>query len=441
MKRCPLCGEDYSDTTRFCVRDGHDFASAPLEAPTEKFPVVRDAPTDPLIGRELAGRYRVIKKIGQGGMGTVYKGEHIKMNRPTAIKVLSPDLARNAEFVARFEREAAMAARISHPNAVNIYDFGEAEDGIVYLAMEFLEGEPLSAIITREGALPLDRAVRMARQAAEALHAAHRLGIIHRDFKPDNVIMCRKQDQADWVEVLDFGIAKEIAIDTEKQALTKTGFVLGTPQYMSPEQVKGEPLDPRSDLYSLAIVSYEMLTGALPFGGDSPQSQMVKRILEPPIPMRQARPQLWLPPAVEQVIMRGLALAPQHRFSTTTEFAAALEQAARTTQAQPLPHQPTTPWGAPQQGPYQTPPHSPRPTPQTPQRPTPVMTPGGQPSYQPTPFQQPSVPGPHQPPYPPSYYGQQPQKSKTGLIVLIVVIVLLALMGSCLMLMAVSNNL
>ncbi|MEW6207099.1 MAG: serine/threonine-protein kinase [Acidobacteriota bacterium] len=435
MKRCPLCGEDYSDTTRFCVRDGHDFSTAPMEAPTAKFPAMPDAPSDPLVGRVLAGRFRVTKKIGQGGMGAVYRGEHVKMNRPTAIKILSPELARNAEFVARFEREAEMAARIDHPNAVKIYDFGEAEDGIVYLAMEFLEGEPLSAIITREGALPLDRVVRIARQSAEALHSAHRLGIIHRDFKPDNVIVCRKQDQEDWVEVLDFGIAKEIAVDTEKQALTRTGFVLGTPQYMSPEQVKGEPLDPRSDLYSLAIVCYEMLTGALPFGGDSPQSQMVKRILEPPIPMRQARPHLWLPPAVEGVIMRGLALNPQHRFSTTSEFAVALEQAARSTQPQPLPHQPTAPWGAPPPGPFQTPPHSARPTPHTPQRPTPVMAPGGQPPFQPAPFQ---PQGPYPQPYPPPYY--PPQKSKTGLIVLVIVIVLLALMGSCLMLMAVSDN-
>jgi serine/threonine-protein kinase len=396
----------------------------------------------------LAGRYRVTKKIGQGGMGAVYKGEHVKMNRPTAIKVLSPDLARNSDFVARFEREAEMAARISHPNAVSIYDFGEAEDGIVYLAMEFLEGEPLSAILTREGALTLDRAVRIARQAAEALHAAHRLGIIHRDFKPDNMIVCRKQDQPDWVEVLDFGIAKEIVVDTEKQALTKTGFVLGTPQYMSPEQVKGEMVDPRSDLYSLAIVCYEMLTGALPFGGDSPQSQMVRRILEPPIPMRHARPQLWLPPAVEQVIMRGLALSPDHRFSTTVEFAAAFEQAARQTQAQPLPHQPTAPWGAPPQGPpqgnFQTPPQQARPTPHTPQRPTPVMTPGGQPPYQPTPppFQPPAPPSQYQPrpPYPPQpFYGQSSQQSKTSTIVLIIVIVLLVLMGSCFMLVAVSR--
>jgi serine/threonine-protein kinase len=449
MKLCPLCAQQYTDSTRFCVRDGYSFEVA-SDASTEKIPPGRDTQADPLIGKTLAGRYRIVRKIGQGGMGAVYRGEHVKMNRPTAIKVLTSELSGNPEFVARFEREAAMAARISHPNAVSIYDYGEAEDGIVYLAMEFLEGEPLSAILKSEGALNLDRVLRITRQAADALHAAHKLGIIHRDFKPDNMIICRRDDHQDWVEVLDFGIAKETAVDAEKQALTKTGFVLGTPQYMSPEQVKGELLDPRSDLYSLAIVCYEMITGVLPFGGDSPQSQMIKRILEQPIPISQARPQLWLPSAVEQVVMRGLSILPAHRFSTTIEFASSLEQAARSqSYAHPQPPQPSGLW---QPGPLPTQPPVVRPgtAPHAPPSPPPVAPPMSQPMSQPRPVSpqpfapqmppQPSVyaPQPHFPsqPYP---YPPPQEKSRHGLIVIIIVVVFLALMGAFFLLAVVSN--
>jgi serine/threonine-protein kinase len=445
MKRCPNCGEEYPDTVRFCMSDGYDFAAASAEVPTEIVPSVHESPPDPLVGRVLAGRYRLMKKLGRGGMGTVYKGEHIKMGRSTAVKILAPELARDSDFVRRFEREAAMAARIDHPNAVGIYDFGEAEDGIVYLAMQLLEGEPLSGIIKRKGALPLDRTVRIARQAADALQAAHRLGIIHRDFKPDNVMICRKQDQADWVSVLDFGIAKETEVDDEKQALTKTGFVLGTPQYMSPEQVKGEPLDPRSDQYSLAIVCYEMLTGALPFGGDSPQSQMVRRLLEPPLPMRRVRPQLSLPVAVEQVIMRGLALRPDQRFSTAVDFVGALEKEARSQsfyQPQPLPPQPLPPqsarmWERPPETPGQARPANPH-TPHTPQSVTPVVS-TPQAFQPPRPFQPAPAAWQHQqPPAGPTYYGQPPSKSKAGPIIIIIVLVVTALMGSC-VLVAISN--
>src|ERR1044072_7717592 len=222
-----------------------------------------------------------------------------------------------------------MASQIDHPNAVAIYDFGEAEDGLIYLAMEFVNGHPLSAISRKGGPLSLDRVVRIARQAAEALGAAHNLGIIHRDFKPDNIMVCDKPGRPDWVGGVDFGIAKRAVADAQQAGLTQAGFVLGTPLYMSPEQVAGEDLDPRSDLYSLALVVYEMLTGALPFDGGQTQSQMVKRLLDPPKPLNLARPQLALPPAVESVIMRALARKPEDRHPSTKEFAEALERAAR----------------------------------------------------------------------------------------------------------------
>jgi eukaryotic-like serine/threonine-protein kinase len=472
MKRCPECKEEYKETTRFCPRDGFnlDTVSAEPSAPLS---------TDPMLGRTLAGRYLLLEKLGQGGMGAVYKGQHVKMNRLTAIKVLTTDLANNPQFVARFEREAELASHIDHPNAVGIYDFGEAEDGLVYIAMEFIEGKALSKVIEEEGALALHRVVRITRQAAEALEAAHNLGIIHRDFKPDNIMVCQKSGRPDWVEVVDFGIAKRAAEDPTKQSLTQVGYVLGTPQYMSPEQVAGEPLDQRSDLYSLALVSYEMISGLLPFTGNTPQTVMVSRLLQPPLSLRQVKPNLGVSPAVEAVIMRALARNPGDRYSSTVEFATELERAVQgnqPTQQQPLGQPPrpvSTPYPPPpqqqagprpgsqqmpypgpgsqqrpgsQQMPYPTPPQQQRPNtyPNQPHAPTPVSTPQVPTPYQPMqPYQQ--APTHMQPPYPqqpyyPSGPYQQPKKSKAGLIVLIIVLVLLLLMGSCFMLAIIGSQ-
>jgi|GEM_PF-308744 len=457
MKRCPQCGDEYDDKARFCRRDGQrlDTPESNSATPATKLSPEADK-SDPMIGRVLAGRYRLLEKLGQGGMGAVYKGQHVKMNRLTAIKILTTELASNPEFVARFEREAEMASHINHPNAVAIYDFGEAEDGLVYLAMEFLDGQPLSAIIKREGPLPLERVVYITRQAAEALDAAHQLEIIHRDFKPDNVMICRKSGRPDWVEVVDFGIAKQTRVDPGKESLTQTGFVLGTPQYMSPEQVSGEPLDRRSDLYSLALVTYEMLTGALPFEGSNPQSQMVKRLVEPPLPLRRVRPQLALPPTVEPVIMKALARYPKDRYSSTVEFATELEAAARAgtsyqpmpTQHQPIPAPPIVGQGqAPGQmgqGPFA--PRQPTPAPpaqraDTPARPTPPAVPVVQPPFQPSSAPMP-IPTPVQPQMP-YYHMPMPQpvrrKSNAGPIILAIVIVFLLLMGGCFVLALIGS--
>ncbi|HKY05964.1 MAG TPA: serine/threonine-protein kinase [Blastocatellia bacterium] len=445
MKRCPQCGQEYKDNARFCPRDGYNLdmvSSEPTMAGSNPIEVPEPGQTDPLIGRILAARYRLLQKLGQGGMGAVYKGQHIKMNRMTAIKVLTAQLAEDPQFVARFEREAEMASHIDHPNAVNIYDFGEAEDGLVYIAMEFIEGQPLSSIIEKEGALALDRVVRITYQAADALHAAHNLGIIHRDFKPDNIMVCQKSGRPDWVEVVDFGIAKRAALEPENQGLTQTGFILGTPAYMSPEQVAGEPLDVRSDLYSLALVSYEMITGTLPFTGNSVQSVMVNRLLQPPMSFRQVRPGLNAPPAVEAVIMRALARHARDRYSSTVEFASELERAFRQFPGLPPPQpQPQRPAHAPN-----TPPAGHRQTPVQPQphQPTPVQQPRYQPTPQPMqpPFQPPhpmSSAFPHQSYTPTPLYHQQPPKSKAWIVVLIIVLVFLMLMGSCFMLAAIGD--
>jgi serine/threonine protein kinase/tetratricopeptide (TPR) repeat protein len=284
---------------------------------------------DPLLGRILAGRYRLLSKLGEGGMGAVYKAEHIKINRLIAIKILAADLAGNPDFIARFHREAKMASRINHPNAVAIYDFGETEDGLLYIAMELLDGETLSDTMKRAGAMPLERVLNITRQAAQALEAAHQIGIMHRDFKPDNVMICQKTGWRDWAVVLDFGIAKETLIDSEGDSLTLPGFILGTPRYMSPEQVKGEKLDARSDLYSLATVTYEMLSGVLPFQARTPQEIMVKRVYEHPRPLLSSRPQLAIPLGVEASIMKALSRERWERHESVAEFAAELEKDAQ----------------------------------------------------------------------------------------------------------------
>jgi serine/threonine protein kinase/Flp pilus assembly protein TadD len=282
---------------------------------------------DPLIGRILAERYRLLSKLGEGGMGAVYKGEHVKIGRLTAIKILASDLSGNPDFIARFRREAKMASRINHPNAVAIYDFGETDDGLLYIAMELLDGETLSDTMKRTGAMPLDRVLNITRQGAQALEAAHQIGIVHRDFKRDNVMISQKTGWRDWAVVLDFGIAKQTCIDSDRDSLTLPGFILGTPRYMSPEQVKGEKLDARSDLYSLATVTYEMLSGVLPFQARTPQEIIVKRVYEHPRPLLSSRPHLAIPMEVEASIMKALSRERCERHESLAEFAADLEKA------------------------------------------------------------------------------------------------------------------
>jgi serine/threonine protein kinase len=279
-------------------------------------------------GRVIAGRYRILGQLGAGAMGAVYKAEEIQTRRLAAIKVLSPDRRGDAESIARFQREAGLAARISHPNAVRTFDAGTTEDGSAYIAMEYVEGVPLSQVIKTQAPLPLERVIAITWQAAAALHSGHQLNVAHRDFKPDNVLLCRQGDGTDFVKVLDFGLAKPTAVDPQFQELTQVGYVVGTPQYISPEQVKNEPVSARSDLYSLAVVVYEMLTGGLPFTGKTPQRQMFNRLLEEPMAFSVVNPELALPPEVEMVVMKALSRRPEERYASTVEFAEALSSAA-----------------------------------------------------------------------------------------------------------------
>jgi eukaryotic-like serine/threonine-protein kinase len=307
MKVCTTCGAEYGDEKLFCERDGT--------------PLRKSGAASDLVGQVIAERYHITKKLGEGGMGQVYLAEHVKMGRLCAIKIMMPGTMSDPDAISRFNREAANASRISHPNVCAIYDFGETPDGLIYLAMEFIEGRSLTDLLAEAGTLPLARAATMIQQTAEALQVAHDLGIVHRDLKPDNIMVVTTRGK-DTVKVVDFGIAKAIGGDDSKaQKVTKTGFVVGTPEYMSPEQLAGDAVDGRSDLYSLGLVFYRMLTGTSPFPADSQQETMIKRLTDDPLPLSVARPDVQFPPEVQRVLDRALARSPNDRYRAASDFA------------------------------------------------------------------------------------------------------------------------
>ena len=312
MKFCPVCGTEYGDEIRFCQRDGQTLRAS--------------NPSGDLVGQVIADRYHITKKLGEGGMGAVYLAEHVKMGRQSAIKVMGAGMSHDPEAISRFNREAANASRINHPNVCAVYDFGETEDGTIYLAMEFVEGRTLSAVLKENGSLPLPRAVGLLKQCADGLQAAHDLGIVHRDLKPDNIMIVSPKGR-EVVKVVDFGIAKAGTAEPGQQ-VTKTGLVVGTPEYMSPEQLSGDKVDGRSDIYSLALVFYRMITDTLPFVADTAQETMIKRLTDEPIPLAQARPDASFPPALQAVMDKALARWPQDRYGSATEFAAEAARAS-----------------------------------------------------------------------------------------------------------------
>ena len=263
----------------------------------------------------IRGKFRILRKIGQGGMGTVYEALHLRFNERRALKVMSPEVASDPEFVKRFEREAVVTRRLQHPNAVHVDDIEEAEDGRPYIVMEFVEGESLKRLIQQVGPLPVPRVCAIVKQAAAALGAAHALGMVHRDIKPDNIVLLPTA-AGEQAKVLDFGIAKLKESLSGDVTLTATGAIIGTPQYMSPEQAmgkRGEELDGRSDLYSLGVVMYQMLTGELPFAADTTVGLLQAHAFEAPRPITEVRPDLRLPDALSRVVMRCLEKKPQDR--------------------------------------------------------------------------------------------------------------------------------
>src|SRR5687768_444637 len=299
MNRCPACGKVYGDEARFCTRDGSKLITVPDKGASREPLVGRAEPPAPvthgnLTDRVLDGRYRIVRKVGEGGMSFVYLASDVATQERYAIKVLSAALSSDVNAMARLRREASLGMRLAHPNVCHIIRLGETQDGLVYVVMPFVEGEVLSDRNNRLGTIPLAEVVPFVRDIAAGLHVAHELKIVHRDLKPENVMICANPNGGERAVVMDFGLAKERRADAELQKLTATGIILGTPEFMSPEQLRGRPLDPRTDIYSLALMTYEMLTGKLPFSGRTQQEMMIARLRSDPVPLRQAAPKLGL---------------------------------------------------------------------------------------------------------------------------------------------------
>ena len=314
VKICPQCSEEYPLDVRFCAKDGSTLK-------------LQGGGSADLVGSIIADRYHVLRKLGEGGMGQVYLAEHVKMGRKSAVKVMNPGMGSDADAVSRFNREAANASRISHPNVAAVYDFGETSDGVIYLAMEFIEGPPLTKLIEQHGALAPMRAAEITRQASEALAVAHDMGIVHRDLKPDNIMIAKAREGGDLVKVVDFGIAK--AANNDAQKVTKTGLVVGTPEYMSPEQLAGDKLDGRSDIYSLALVAFNMLTGKLPFPADTVQESMIMRLTDKPRTLSEMKPNAAWTAEVQAVLDRALQRDASQRYQSAADFGRDLLRAMR----------------------------------------------------------------------------------------------------------------
>ncbi len=321
--------------------------SDPVTAPPdeETLPKTPDitAAGDPLIGVVVADRYKVERKLGSGGMGTVYKATQIEADRKVALKVLHAEQAREERIVKRFMIEMRATARIEHPNTVRLYDFGHTRDDTIFLAMEYLDGVTLSQEMRRlDGPMDCQRVALLGAQIARGLAAAHAEGIIHRDLKPPNIMLCKKYGRNDLIKVLDFGIARFAAAPADQdtaEALTSPGMVVGTVYFMAPEQMEGRPIDHRVDLYSLGCVLFYMATGQAPFDGPSTMAVMYAQVNNAPkVPSSL---NAFIPPWLDDAILRLLEKDPARRYQSAAEVVVALEQGAgvfsRLTDAPPLP--------------------------------------------------------------------------------------------------------
>jgi serine/threonine-protein kinase len=292
MKICPTCQVSYPNNYAVCPADGTPLLETSIWAD----------------GSVIRGKYRIVAKVGQGGMGSVYKATHLAFDELRALKVIAPELISDDLFVKRFKHEAVITRRLQHPNAVRVDDIDEAEDGRPFIVMEFIEGKSLKKLIKEEGPLPYQRVLAIIKQCARALDAAHRLGMVHRDIKPDNIALV-DSPEGEMVKVLDFGIAKVKEARMGEAAgmtLTGAGVVIGTPQYMSPEQAmgkRGDELDGRADLYSLGVVMYQMLTADLPFKADTTMEMLLAHMQKPPAPIAALHPELQVPDGVAVLTM------------------------------------------------------------------------------------------------------------------------------------------
>jgi serine/threonine protein kinase len=296
MKYCPICERNYDDMSQVCEMDG-----ATLKLVGKK--------QDPYVGNIIKGRYNVISKLGEGGMGAVYLAEQVSVGRKVALKLLQGTYASDDEFIGRFRREARLAASLNHRNIVTVYDFDQANDGTLFIAMEYLNGQKLSDVIRQDGPLGIGRAVRLGLQIAEGLDAAHRTGVIHRDIKPDNIMVLGERGTEE-IKLMDFGIARMMDSGTISN-LTRTGVIMGTPAYMAPEQAEGAGVSEQTDIYALGVVLYEMISGSVPFKASTPSAVLIKHLQEMPVPLRKLRREV--PAPIERVVMQALEKKPQKR--------------------------------------------------------------------------------------------------------------------------------
>jgi serine/threonine-protein kinase len=283
--------------------------------------------SDLLIGTDVDnGEYRIIERIGVGGMGSVYKAEQPSMNRLVAIKVLHPRFASREDLVSRFRREARAMSQLSHPNTARVYKFGQLTDGAAYFVMDYMEGKNLAHVVRAEGPMEVERAINIMIQVCGALDEAHRAGIIHRDLKPENIFLTQQGGTSDFPKVLDFGLAKvsEKQMGRGSMMLTQQGMVFGTPEFMSPEQTQGETLDRRSDIYSLGLILYELLTGKLPFDAEKPIDIMRAHVQDTAIPLNQRVPGKRFSSDLEKAIAKALEKKRGDRYETAVDFALAL---------------------------------------------------------------------------------------------------------------------
>jgi serine/threonine protein kinase len=283
---------------------------------------------DPFIGREiLNGQFQILQKIGSGGMGAVYKAWQPETDRMVGVKILHPRLANRKDLVSRFRREARALSQLTHPNTVKVFFYGELDDGSLYIVMEFLEGKNLNQTVRSEGPFEAGRALPILVQVCGALDEAHVAGIVHRDLKPENIFLVQTGAVRDFPKVLDFGLAKvaDGQMRPGSVILTQEGMVFGTPEFMSPEQAQGQVLTSASDIYSLAVILYEVLTGKLPFEASAVTDYIQLHVMAEPVKLNQRVPGRTFPPSLERIIDRALAKRPDARFSSAAEFAGALQ--------------------------------------------------------------------------------------------------------------------
>jgi eukaryotic-like serine/threonine-protein kinase len=311
MSACPSCGGTLAGDVGPCPACGATVSLAP----------------DPLVGTTVGERYRILGVVGRGGMGSVYRALHVHMQKELALKLLHPELGRLEEVAKRFEREAQSASRLDDEHIVRVTDFGRDHGPageMLFLVMEMLEGESLKQVIARRGRLATSAAVGIARQILEALEHAHAEGVVHRDLKPDNVMLVERAGRSDFVKILDFGIAKLTEPSGKAEALTQAGMVFGTPEYISPEQAMGSPADGRSDLYAVGVMMYEMLVGKRPFVHDDMYQVLTMHLTQRPRLLRQAAPEAAISPALERIVLKALEKKREDRYASAAEMGAAL---------------------------------------------------------------------------------------------------------------------